>query len=338
MRTGIIRAALAASVFASLAVGAHAADAGPRHDAGTVDDLLDLDVKPFAIGHRGFGENMGEDPSRPVENTVAAVRRGFKAGISVVEIDVQITRDREVVVFHDDFLSDFTCLNTLTRPELHKRLPFVPTLRAVLDEAKRFNKRPGHLSGLVIIELKAAAPLCDPDDSQEQAIVAAVKTVVRDADMTRQVMFTSFSPALLFIAAHKAPEVTRILSVSILQFLTAEEIEALLGLPVTPIEKKRNLGLQWAEIGPIFRLPGYHSAAEVFSTADVTGVRVVEADLPYLSSAGAPFVDALHALGFKALGFTAGSPDEWFFLESLGLDGIYANDIPFGVAHEAPIP
>jgi glycerophosphoryl diester phosphodiesterase len=337
-------AVLALSIFASLTLEAHAAGLAHRGAAGTVEDLLDLGVKPFAIGHRGFGENMGEDPSRPIEDTVAAVRRGFKAGISVVEIDVQLTRDHDVVVFHDDFfyddtLSDLICLNSLTRAELHKRLPFVPTLRAVLDEAKRFNERPGHLRGLVIIELKAAAPLCDPDDSQEQAIVAAVKTVVRDTDMTRQVMFTSFSPALLFIAAHKAPEVTRILSINVLQFLSADEIaKQFFPLTVTLIDKKRNLGLQWAEIGPFFRLPGYRSVAEVFSTADVTGVRVVEADWLYLKSAGAPFVDALHALGLKAFGFTAGSPDEWFFFEGLGLDGIYANDIPFGVAHEAPIP
>src|SRR5260221_14383054 len=99
MRAGITRAVLAASVFVTLAFGAHGTEAAPRHGAGTVDDLLDLDVKPFAIGHRGFGENMGEDPSRPIEDTVAAVRRGFKAGISVVEIDVQVTRDHEAVVF-----------------------------------------------------------------------------------------------------------------------------------------------------------------------------------------------------------------------------------------------
>ena len=131
---------------------------------------------------------------------------------------------------------------------------------------------------------------------------------------------------------------TRILSVTALQFLTAEEIYKLFGLSVTLIDKKTSLGLQWAEIGLIFRLPGYRSVAEVFSTAAVTGVRVVEADIPFLASAGAPFVDALHALGLKTLGFTAGTPDEWFFLESLGLDGIYANDIRFGVAHQAPIP
>ena len=336
MKTRMTRVVLAVSVFVSLALGAQTA--GSAYSIGrTVDELLDLDAKPFAIGHRGFGENMGEDPSRPIENTVRAVRRGFKAGVSVVEVDVQITKDHEVVAFHDDFLSDYTCVNSLTRSELHELLPFVPTLDAVLEQAKRFNERPGPLSGLVIIELKAAAPLCDPEDSQESAIVAAVTRVVRKADMTRQVMFTSFSPALLVIASHKAPDVTRILTISGLQFLTPEQIGVALRLPVTLIDKRRDVGLQWAEIGLIFRLPGYRSVEEVLSTAAVTGVRVVEADLLYLSVAGKPFVDALHASGLKALGFTAETADEWFFLESLGLDGIYTNDIPLGVANQAPI-
>jgi len=326
------------SILASVALGAHTAEPAHTHLRWTVDDLLDLDAKPFAIGHRGFGDNLGEDLSRPIEDTVAAVRRGFMAGISVVEVDVQLTRDHEVVVFHDDFLSDFTCLNRLTLSEIKARLPFVPSLHAVLHEARRFNERSGPLGGLVIIELKAAAPLCDPHDTQEHAIVSAVTKVIRHADMTRQVMLTSFSPALLFIASDKAPEVTRILSITGLQFLTAAELKKFFGLPVTLIDKKLDLGLQWAEIGPIYRLPGYRSIVEVLETAAVTGVRVVEADLFFLSSAGAPFVDALHGLGLKALGFTATDPQEWFFLQSLGLDGVYTNDIPFGVQHEAPIP
>jgi len=311
----------------------------PAHKLATSDDLLDLEVRPFAIAHRGFGENLGEDSSRPIEDTVAAVRAGFETGASVVEVDVQLTKDGHVAVFHDDFLADFTCINQLTLAELQHRLPQVPTLLAVLNEARSFNKR-GGLSGLVIVELKAAAPLCDPGDTQERAIVSAVTGVVRHARMTDQVMLTSFSPALLHLAAREAPEATRILSISGLQFLTAPQIEDLLcsGLPcVTLIHKHLDFGLQWAEIGSLYRLPGYRSVAEVLSTASVTGVRVVEADLFFLSTAGAPFVDQLHGCGLKALGFTATDTAEWFFLQSLGLDGIYTNDVPLGVRNQAPL-
>jgi glycerophosphoryl diester phosphodiesterase len=309
----------------------------PARRVATVEDLLNLEVRPSAIAHRGFGENLGEDPLRPIENTLRAVRAGFKAGVSVVEVDVQLTSDGQVAVFHDDFLPDFTCVNQLTLAELQDRLPEVPTLLAVLNEARSFND-PGVLSGLVIVELKSAAPLCDPGDIQEQAFVSAVTGVIRHVRMTDQVMLTSFSPALLYLAASEAPEVTRILSISGLQFLTALEIETLLGLPVTLIDKNPDFGLQWAEIGPLFRLPGYRSVAEVLSTAAVTGVRVVEADLFFLSTAGAPFVDLLHGFGLKVLGFTANEATEWFFLQSLGVDGIYTNNVPFGVENQAPLP
>jgi glycerophosphoryl diester phosphodiesterase len=250
----------------------------------------------------------------------------------VVEVDVQLTRDGHVAVFHEDFLPDFTCLNTLTLRELQARLPHVPSLKAVLEQARKFSEDPesdgGLPRGLVIVELKAASPLCDPQDTQEQAIVSAVVRVVQRSGMREQVMLTSFSPALLALAKAKDPRITRILAISGLQFLTADEIEAELGLPVTMIDKGLDLGLRWAEIGPIFRLPGYDSVDQVLSTALVaTGVRVVEADLFFLASGGAMFVPAVQSFGLKVFGFTVENDAEWLFLQGLGVDGIYRNDV-----------
>lgn len=202
------------------------------------------------------------------------------------------------------------------------------------------------LRGLVIVELKAPAPLCDPEDRQERALVSAVLRVIRGHGMRQQVMLTSFSPALLAIAARKDKEVARILSLSGLQFLTPEQVEEALDLPAgsdVPIDKRRNdLGLQWAEIGPIFRLPGYQSIDEFVATAMAVGARVIEADLAFFEplgpTVGALVVDELRGFGLKVFGFTAGDETEWDFLESLGVDGIYTNDIPLGVARQAEIP
>ena len=302
-----------------------------------VDLLLALEVRPFAIAHRGFGENLGGDPTRPIENTVAAVEQGFEAGVSVVEVDVQVTRDRRVAVFHDDVLADRTCLNELTFAELQARVPHVASLEEILAVAGRFNQR-HPLRGILIVEMKAAAPLCDRNDTHEHAIVAAVTHAIRDMRMTRQVLLTSFSPALLALAHRHAPEIERIVAVSGLQFLSAEEIQAALGQPVTLIDKKLDLGLQWAELGDEFRLPGYHSLAELVRTAAVTGARIVEADLLLLHAVGAPLVDLLRGAGFKVLGFTVDSLTDWTFLESVGVDGIYTNDVPLGVSRQATIP
>ena len=327
-----------AAVVVALVVapgGAHAARV--RTLEATVDQLLSLDVRPFAIAHRGFGDNLGEDPSRPIEDTAAAVEAGFKAGASVVEVDVQLTRDGHVAVYHDDFLLDGTCINQLTLAELQARLPQVPTLDEILDVARSFNGL-HPLRGLVIVELKAAAPLCDPHDRMEHAITSAVIRVIRTTRMTHQVLFTSLSPALLYLAQRHAPEIDRILSVSALQLLTEEEAEAMFGDALVLIHKKLNLGLQWVELEGVFRLPGYRSLDELLRTAAITGVRVVEADLLLLHSAGAPLVQLLHAAGYKVLGFTATDLDDWTFLDGLGLDGIYTNDIPLGLKEQASIP
>jgi glycerophosphoryl diester phosphodiesterase len=311
--------------------------APPQPLAADVELLLALDVRPFAIAHRGFGENLGGDVARPIENTVAAVERGFEAGASVVEIDVQLTRDGRVAAFHDDFLADGTCLNSLTLAELQARLPHVPTLEDVLAVARRYN-RPHPLRGLVIIELKAAAPRCDPRDTQEARIVAAVTAVTRHARMTQQVLLTSFSPALLYLAHRQAPEIQRIISVSGLQFLSAEDIEKALGKPVRLIDKRLDVGLQWAEVGVELRLPGYRSFEDLLRTAALVDVRAVEADLFVLHSAGGPLVSVLQSTGLKVFGFTANTLSDWQFLAALGLDGIYTNDVPLGVANEATIP
>ena len=326
------QAAVLAVISMVLLLGTAPAAAHGRPGADAVDALLESQPRPFAIAHRGFGENLGQDPTRPVENTVSAVRAGLEAGAMVVEVDVQRTRDGRVAVYHDDVLPDHTCIATLTLAELRARLPHLATLEAVLDELRRHG-RPG---AVLIVELKAASPLCDPADVQDLAIAAAVARVVHRERMSDRVIFTSFSPALLLDARAVAPDVTRSLTLSALQFLTQEEIEAALHLPVTSIRKTPSLGLQWAEIGPLFRLPGYASFAQVLATAARVDARVVEVDLPLLASGGAGLIGLLHDADLAVFGYTANVAAEWLFMQGLGADGIYTNDVPLGVSLEAP--
>src|SRR2546423_12622463 len=80
----------AAIVLLLVAPGAALAARGRTQQA-SADLLLALDVRPFAIAHRGFGENLGTDPTRPIENTGAAVEQGFEAGDPVVEVNAPLT-------------------------------------------------------------------------------------------------------------------------------------------------------------------------------------------------------------------------------------------------------
>jgi len=319
---------------------------GYKHNQWTVDDLLTDKPRPFVIGHRGYGENLGEIPDKPIENTVASVRRAFKEGVSIVEVDVVITADQIAVALHDDFLSDFTCVNTLTFRELKKRLPYVPTLSRVLRVAKRFShrgpfKKGDRISGLVNIEVKTPAPLCDPYDTSEAKLVAAVLHAVEKTKSTRQVVIEALSPAIMAMFAAEAPAIKRNFSINILQLLSPEEVEELTGFSVTLIDKNAGFDLQWAEIGAFFRLPGYRNIEEYIAVAVHTDTTLVTLDKLILGQlddiepgSAADFVEQLHVWGFNVTAYTVDTDEEWMVMSDIGIDGIYINDIPLGLSLE----
>ena len=338
-------AALILSLSGGVAMAANEPDGDSDQKRSTAEDFLQLNVRPIAIGHHGVGPNTGQDPSLPIENTVDSVRLAYNLGARVVEVDVQLTQDGQLAVFHDDFLSDFTCINSLTLDQIQQRLPYVPELRQVIDVAREFNERSGDdLGGILIVELKAFSPHCDPADQFEQPLVSAAVSEVRQTKMTDKVIFDSFSPALLYLAAQAAPGIPRELDISGLQLLTPAQIEAITGLPVTIIPKNISLGLTWAEIGQIFRLPGYASPQQFLGTGIALKVRIVGGEMDFLGPAeqqlpgsSAAFVEAAHSLGLRAFADPANTPDDWSFFASLGVDAIYST-IPMGLQLQPAIP
>jgi glycerophosphoryl diester phosphodiesterase len=337
--------ALSVNLCSSRAASAQEPDSDNDRQRSTVEDFLRLKVRPIAIGHHGVGPNRGESPSIPIENTVESVKLAYSLGARIVEVDVQLTKDRKLAVFHDDFLSDFTCIHSLTLDQLQARLPYVPELHQILDVARFFNKKAGDdLGGILIVELKAFSPRCDPADEFEQPLVWAAVDQVRQGKMTNQVIFDSFSPALLYLASQEAPEIPRELDLDGLQLLSSVQIEAITGLPVTVINKKISLGLTWAEIGPLYRLPGYASAQQFLVTGIITGVRVVGGEMDFFGAveqqqpgSGAAFVSAAQSLGMRAFADPANSEADWKFFDSLGVNAIYST-IPMGVNLQPVIP
>ena len=97
-------------------------------------------MRPFEetyIAHRGLHDN----PSIP-ENSLPAFRRALEAGYGI-ELDVQLTTDDRLVVFHDETLKrvcgDDRTLHELSYDELSRLRLFgtdesIPLLRDVLDE------------------------------------------------------------------------------------------------------------------------------------------------------------------------------------------------------------
>ena len=64
---------------------------------------LDLSrlTRPLLIGHRGY-------PALCPENTLASFEGAMQAGCDMIELDVTLTKDRKVVVIHDDTLDRTT--------------------------------------------------------------------------------------------------------------------------------------------------------------------------------------------------------------------------------------
>ena len=56
-------------------------------------------MKVFA--HRGFS-------GRYPQNTMLAFRKALESGCDGIELDVQLTKDGEVVIIHDEYLDDLT--------------------------------------------------------------------------------------------------------------------------------------------------------------------------------------------------------------------------------------
>ena len=322
----------------------HANDMGKSDKPWVIGDLLDSSVQPFAIGHRGYGNNMGGNPDKPIENTIESVKRAYEEGVRIVGLDVVITKDNQAVMMHDDYLSDMTCINTLTLAELKQRFNDVSTLKQMLQTARTYSVKKGGISrpsGLLAIEIKTPAPVCDSADTTIPALIAAVMEEISHTKMEQQVLIESFSPEIIAAVKSANPAIPRMLSLSVLQLLSPAQLQAITGMPVTTINKQPVFGLQWVEIGPIYRLPLYESPYQYVNTLVALQSRGAVLDKAVLArmeqasaGAGMALVAQLHNIGIDSIVYTVNAQQEWQFLTALGVDGIYTDNIPMGLLLE----
>jgi glycerophosphoryl diester phosphodiesterase len=149
---------------------------------------------PLIIAHRG-------DSAHAPENTLAAFRRAVDAGADGIEFDVRLTKDDEVVVFHDSSLSrianrkrkiiqlaaeeirtiDAGSWFNRKKPALadpdfvHKR---IPTLSETLNSLEAFE-------GLLYVELKGR-------DEDMERLARTVCGLIRDSPLFPQIIVKSF--------------------------------------------------------------------------------------------------------------------------------------------------
>ena len=348
MKTKSIRTLIAAVPLLIILITPTQADdnTGPASERRwAIEDLLSSSATPFAIGHRGYGNNTGSNPDKPIENTIESVVKAYREGVQIVGLDTVITKDNQAVMMHDDYLSDGTCVNTLTLTELKQRFKEVSTLKHMLQTARTFSVKKGQSdrpSGLLSIEIKTPAPLCDTADTTIPALVAAVLKEIKHTKMEQQVLIESFSPEIIAAVKNGNPTLPRMLSLSVLQLLTPAQLQAITGMTVTPINKQPVFGLQWVEIGPIYRLPIYESPYQYVNTLVSLQPRGAVFDKSVLArmeqasaGSGMALVAQLHNVGIKSIIYTVNSQQEWQFLTALGVDGIYTDNITMGLSLEA---
>lgn len=148
--------------------------------------------RPLIIAHRGASAE------RP-ENTLAAFRRALALQVDGIELDVHVTRDGVVVVFHDADLCRLTgvrgAVETRTWRELRAlRVRGAEPIPRLVDVLRLTRRR-----CVVQIEIKAGVPVAP--------VVRAVKT----AQASEAVILASFSAAVVQEAGRLAPGLPRML-------------------------------------------------------------------------------------------------------------------------------
>lgn len=147
-------------------------------------------VLPAIIAHRGYSSEFPE-------NTLASFAGAFDIGTDYIELDVQMTKDGEIVVFHDGSLKRITGAEGAVSDYTYEELLsmdagswFDPSFAGekipTLDEVLALTAGQG---GKVYLELK--------DIGEVPGFEETVLETVREHEMTRQCIFASFNYSYL---------------------------------------------------------------------------------------------------------------------------------------------
>jgi len=155
---------------------------------------------PFVVGHRG-----GRGEGWPPENTLGAFDRARSQGALAIELDARLSSDSHAVVFHDPELTRMTGGRDVRRVQ---DVPVDGLLSLDLGSGARVAPLVDVLAWArardvgVNVELKSDVP-------RRSDVVRASSRAVRESGA--DVLFSSFDPLMLAMAAVWAPSVPRAL-------------------------------------------------------------------------------------------------------------------------------
>ena len=276
-------------------------------------------------GHRGAKGLV-------VENTLASFAAAYDAGVTGVELDVRLTADGEVVVWHDPVLLPLKCLSTgpdlvgarvadLTLAQLRTVDVGSQTLAGFPDQRPSPGARISTLDEVLAHGLERAPDVwwtievkVDPRDAGESGnrrrLLEGVLSSLHAAGLERQCFIHSFDWAVLELSALLAPTVTR---------------SALVESGVTWVP-----GSPWTGSVVVGK-----THEDVYDGAAAVGAQVISPEHVLVDEA---FVERAHAAGLAVLPWTVNEAARMVELVEAGVDGLVSDYPDRALSVLAPCP
>jgi glycerophosphoryl diester phosphodiesterase len=141
-----------------------------------------FDGKPVVVGHRGFGAGQ---PGGYRENTMASYQAAVAHGLSWIELDVQRSRDGQLMVAHDPVTADGAFVVTRSADELAEA------------GALRFDDVLADLPAGLALDVDVKTILEDALDPPGQRTGALLADLLRKHAGERELLVSSFDPGVL---------------------------------------------------------------------------------------------------------------------------------------------
>lgn len=258
----------------------------------------------YKEGHRGTRGLMPE-------NTIPSMKKAIEDGANFIEVDIQISQDKKVLIAHDAHINQkiFLLPNGEEIPEEDKhkyalfQMPYdsirkfdvgskehpdfpqqkrmksyIPLLGELIDSVEQFTKAKDYAPVIYNIEIKAQVDKDGVLQPPPAELIDLVMEVVRSKDIGNRFYIQSFDVRQIQEVHKRYPDV-------VTGFLTSK--------------KDRTLEENLAEIGFI---PDIYSPQYKLTTKEL--------------------VDAVHAKGMKFVPWTVNTLEEMREVKAMGVDGI----------------
>ena len=143
------------------------------------------------FGHRGA-------PSIKPENTLASFEAALSHNVDGIELDIQLTSDRQIIVYHDFEIIDTNnsahLISSLSFDEIQTLCPNlkIPTLQGVCDIFPKHK--------ILNIEIKSHA-------LDNTAIIQKTLSLIQQYNFIDNIIISSFNPFVLLSIKKKAPNI-----------------------------------------------------------------------------------------------------------------------------------